>query len=54
MYHYGHFLEELLRGIRKYPYKGEKQFQEIFDQAYDNIKNGTAEASGYLLFEIKQ
>lgn len=48
------FLEELPRTIKKYPYNGEKQFLEIFDQAYDNLRNGTPDASEYLLFEIDQ
>lgn len=45
------FLEELPRVIKKHSYKGKKQFLEVFDQAYNNRKNGAADASEWLLFE---
>ena len=58
LYHFNVYLHDMLprrapsclKG-KKNPYQREKQFLEIFDQAYDNLRNGAVNASEYLLFK---
>ncbi|EYE92845.1 uncharacterized protein EURHEDRAFT_414799 [Aspergillus ruber CBS 135680] len=58
LYHFNAYLHDMLPRRapsclkkKKNPYQREKQFLEIFDQAYDNLRNGAVNASEYLLFK---